>query len=221
MCGRFVLYRILESLIEHFGVDEILYDIKPSYNIAPSQVIATITKNQAVQLQGASWGLTTPWLSKRIINARSETLLEKFRKPFEKRRCLIPADGYYEWKKGKQRVPYYYQLESRELLCFAGIYEPWKSDSGETNFSCAIITTEANELVQDVHNRMPVILSREKESEWLDKEQNVDYLQHELLQPYPAEEMEVYEVSPAVNSVRNNSHDCIKPVTRRSLLDYL
>lgn len=223
-----MLYRILANIIEHFGVKEILYDIKPSYNIAPTHQIATVIRDKTVQLKGARWGMVAPFSdvsggNKPLINARSETLLEKrtFRKPFEKRRCLIPADGYYEWRKeGMHKVPYYFQLKSRELFSFAGLYEPWQSPSGNTVMTCAIITTEANELVQGVHDRMPAILTRESELEWLEGGQSLQDLQ-ELLHPYPAEEMETYEVSSAVNSFRNNSEECIKPVKRKTLLDYM
>ncbi|MHA1169457.1 MAG: SOS response-associated peptidase [Candidatus Hodarchaeales archaeon] len=222
MCGRFVFYRILESIKERFGIKDIRYHYNPSYNIAPTQEIAIIDSENI--LQPSRWGMISPkTVGKPIINARCETVMEKksFRPALEQRRCLIPADGYYEWRKdGKKKTPFYFGLKKDEPFAFAGLYEPWESNDGESKLTSAIITTEANEIGKPVHGRMPVILKPENESDWLDPETDLKKLV-DFLKPYPSEEMQVYEVSPKVNSFKYNSPDCIKQVVRKSLLDFI
>ena len=166
MCGRFTQRKTEKQLVTRFPVTEILFDTSPRYNIAPTQYIPAIVQADSRQLVGFRWGLIPSWakdakIASNLINARSETLEEKpsFRTPFQKRRCLIPTDGWYEWKKeGAGKQPYFFHRRDDELFAFAGLWEEWKSPEGELIQTCTIITTEANELAADFHHRMPVIL---------------------------------------------------------------
>jgi len=167
------------------------------------------------------WGLIPSWakdpsIGNRMINARSETLAEKpsFKAAYKRRRCLVLADGFYEWRKNpdKSKTPMYVQLESRDPFAFAGLWESWHSPDGDHVLSCTIITTQPNDFVRKIHNRMPVILPRRAYEQWLDPdEQKPDRLQP-LLAPYPAEEMTAYPVSTTVNNPRNETPECIEPV---------
>ena len=150
-----------------------------------------------------------------MINARSETLAQKpsFKRALRKRRCLIVADGYYEWKKETEaKIPMHIGLQSREPFAFAGLWEKWVAESGATIHSCTIITTTPNSLMKPIHQRMPVILRREAESVWLDRTIEDPASLLPLLTPYPAEKMNAYAVSTFVNSPRNNSPECLKPL---------
>ena len=221
MCGRFVRDKPVSEIAEAFGVERIASDLAPSYNIAPTQMVAAIIFDDVKQLVPLKWGLIPSWaddpaIGNRMINARAETITEKasFKNAFKKRRCLVAADGFYEWKKvGDSKRPYFIRLKSGRPFGFAGLYENWTSPDGERISSCAIITTEANEFMQPIHNRMPVILSKGEEDLWLAGGEN-DLLA--LLKPYPSENMEAYEVSRIVNSPSNNSSDCIKPIGARA-----
>jgi len=191
----------------------------PRYNIAPTQSVIVVNDTGQRQLVQMRWGLIPSWakdpaIGNRMINARAETLTVKpaFRVALRKRRCLILADGFYEWqKKEKIKQPMFIRLKSREPFGFAGLWEHWNSPEGEEILTCTIITTEANELLKQVHERMPVILPREKEDEWLDPNAEPSRLL-ELLKPYPSDLMEFYEVSRLVNSPANDTPDCIVPV---------
>jgi putative SOS response-associated peptidase YedK len=175
--------------------------------------------NQKRQLVGLKWGLIPSWakdpaIGNKMINARAETLQEKpsFRTALAKRRCLIPADAYYEWKKeasGKQ--PYLFHRRDDGLFSFAGLWEEWKAPDGERIQSCTIITTEPNDLAATVHNRMPAILDRNAEALWLDPAARIPDLV-QLLGPYPEDEMEAYAVSKAVNSPGKDEAEMIKPM---------
>jgi putative SOS response-associated peptidase YedK len=166
------------------------------------------------------WGLIPSWakepsIGDRMINARAETVAEKpsFRRALQKRRCLILADGFYEWRaEGKRKTPMFISLASREPFGFAGLWESWRSPTGETVRSCTIITTAPNALMESIHNRMPVILPREVEARWLDRSIEDPARLLPLLAPYPAGEMDAYEVAALVNSPRNDSPACIAPV---------
>jgi putative SOS response-associated peptidase YedK len=167
------------------------------------------------------WGLVPSWakdvkIGSRMINAVSETAATKpaFRSAFRRRRCLVLADGFYEWRKeGKQRIPLYFSQKSGEPMAFAGLWESWKSPDGDWIRSCTILTTAANSFIEPVHNRMPVILSSETEPLWLDPlTETPDNLQPLLLSA-PSEMLDVREVSPSVNNVRNDNPGCIDPVT--------
>lgn len=182
------------------------------YNAAPSQNLPVITNQQPNVLQFFSWGLQPFWAKdaksvKRSINARSETLAEKpmFRTLLRSKRCLVPADGFFEWKKTEQgKVPYRIMLKSEELFSFAGLWDEWKDkQTGEVLHTFCIITTDANELVRPIHDRMPVILSPEAEELWLDEKESQDGILS-LLVPYKSNEMKAFPVSPLVNSPANN-----------------
>jgi len=220
MCGRFALLTHAEALIERFGVKEVIKRPEPRYNIAPSQNVTVVVQRETRQLTEMRWGLIPFWakdvsIGNRMINARAETVPEKpsFRSAFKKRRCLILADGFYEWQKvGKVKKPIHVRMKSREPFAFAGLYEYWKTKSGKVLESCTIVTTTPNDLMSPIHHRMPVILNPENESAWLDPEnENVSDLLS-LLQPYDAGQMEAYEVSNFVNSPKNHGPLCTRPV---------
>jgi putative SOS response-associated peptidase YedK len=212
MCGRFASKAKPEEIKEEFDV-EIGQDIlvKPRYNIAPTQIIAVVLLNRGNrEITNLKWGLVPSWakddsMGSKLINARAETLAEKpsFREAFRRRRCLIPASGFYEWQKTGAKgakQPYYFYLKEKNVFGFAGLWEEWVSrTTGEHLKSCTIITTEANEVLKPVHDRMPVIIKPEDYERWLDlKKTDTDQLQ-KLLVPYSAKEMASHTVSPAVN----------------------
>jgi len=171
------------------------------------------------QLDILRWGFIPGWakdmkISYRMINARAETLAQKpaFRTAFNKRRCIIAADGFYEWlHSGKTKQPFFVHMKNGAVFGFAGLWESWNSPEGSTVESCTIITTSANDLVGKIHDRMPVILHPARYEAWLQDYTPVQTLQ-QLLMPYPAEEMETYRVSSEVNSPKNDTMDCIRPV---------
>ncbi|MHA2600516.1 MAG: SOS response-associated peptidase [Candidatus Thorarchaeota archaeon SMTZ1-83] len=225
VCGRFNFLSHKKAVEERFGVKKFDFEIVPRYNIAPTQQIAAILADPEVQLVGMHWGFIPFWakdknIGNRMINARSETVAESkaFKHSFMKKRCLIPATGFYEWRKiGKVKKPMHIRLESRQPFAFAGIYNHWKSPSGNTLMSCAILTTSPNELLEPIHNRMPVVLQRKDESMWLDPEnEDVENLKR-LLNPYASEHMEAYEISTYVNSTSNTGPMCTVPVESASL----
>lgn len=182
------------------------------YNAAPSQALPVVTNQQPNELQFFSWGLQPFWAKdakavKRAINARAETLAEKpmFRNLLKSKRCLVPADGFFEWQKTKEgKMPHRIMLKSEELFTFAGLWDAWTDkETGEVLHTFSIITTEANELVRPIHDRMPVMLSPEEEELWLNEHEPPEELLS-LLTPYKADEMKAFAVSPLVNSPRNN-----------------
>jgi len=217
MCGRFTMTSPWELLRERFGVDipEMQYHYR--YNAAPGQDLWVIPEETPNQAQLFHWGLVPFWakdpkIGNRLINARAETVAEKpaFRTPFRKHRCLVLADGFYEWdKKGAKRVPYRVVLKDERPFAFAGICDYWKDEKGKELKSFSIITTDANDLISRIHDRMPVILSPKDEKEWLDPELEITKAV-EMLHPYPAEEMKMYPVSTLVNSPKNDLPEVIK-----------
>ena len=218
MCGRFALGWPSKNVKEHFHLPEVP-KLVPRYNIAPSQDVAVIrhlTEDRPRQLDMLHWGLIPHWAKDRkigykMINARAETLAEKpsFRTAFKKRRCLIAADGFYEWlHSGKIKQPYHIKLKDGNLFGFAGLWESWHDPEGGRLESCTIITTGANALVKQIHDRMPVIIQPESYDLWLDINTRKETLQ-QLLRPYPAEEMVAYQVSSKVNSPKNDTPDCL------------
>ena len=220
MCGRFALKAPPRTIQEHFYLPETI-ELPPRYNIAPSQAIAVVRCLQGEktrQLDLLRWGLIPHWakdmkIGYKMINARSETLAQKpsFRAAFKKRRCLIVADGFYEWKHaGRIKEPFYVQLENGAVFGFAGLWESWKSPDGNIVESCTVITTSANELTRKIHDRMPVILLPADYETWLQDSTPEQRLQ-QLLAPYPAEVMEMYRVSSEVNSPKNDTPACIRP----------
>ncbi len=222
MCGRFTLTVNPEEIQEIFLDLQGAENIRPRYNIAPSQPVAVIANNAPNRLDYFVWGLIPSWakdpsMGSRMINARSETLAEKpsFRTAFRRRRCLIPADGFYEWKQEagqKRKTPMYIRLASDKPFAFAGLWDNWQSPDGSNILSCTIITTQPNELMQSIHNRMPVILPPSAYAQWLQPGEADTAALLPLLAPYPAGEMLAYPVSTLVNSPANELADCIKPV---------
>jgi len=227
MCGRFRLARKKEILAEEFDIDEIADDLEwtPRYNVAPGQTIAVI--RQTVARDGARrrlsqmhWGLVPYWakdpaIGNRMINARCESVADKpaFCEALCDRRCLVPADGFYEWKRvGKHKLPYCFTPADDEVFAFAGLWDRWRSPQGQTVESCAILTTSANELLRDIHDRMPVILAPEHYEQWLDPNvTNIEQLQP-LLRPYAAEKMRGYRVSTRVNNVLYDDPECVAEI---------
>ncbi|MBW2971063.1 SOS response-associated peptidase [Candidatus Woesearchaeota archaeon] len=195
---------------------------KPRYNIAPGQQVPIILQESRDQLTFAGWGLVPSWAKEqnfgfKTINARAESIDEKatYKKPFRSQRCLIPADGFYEWKTTpNDKIPYRFTLKNEALFAFAGVYDLWKNpESGEQADSLltfSIITVEPNAVVKPVHNRMPAILSRENEAAWL-RNESAERLK-QMLAPYPAEQIKFYQVSRMVNSIKNDTTKLIEPV---------
>ncbi len=219
MCGRYTLKTPIDVLARYFEAEDHPSSLAPSYNIAPTQeVAAVIEEDEKRKLEVFRWGLIPSWakdpaIGNKMINARAETVSEKpsFRSAFKKRRCLIVADGFYEWQKtdnGKQ--PYHFRMKDGSLFAFAGLWESWDKE-GEEIRSCSIITTEANDLMDEIHHRMPVILPPENYSVWLDQGFDEKEALSDLLKPYPSEEMEVYPVSRRVNKPANNEPSVVEP----------
>ena len=220
MCGRFSLSTAGKELIRIFKLDEIPDDYHKRYNIAPTQPVVVLSDGRVRKLRYFKWGLIPHWakdakIGNKLINARSETIDEKpsFRNAFKNRRCLIIADGFYEWKKVEDgKIPFYIRLKDKRPFAFAGLWEVWTNpEDGETVHSCTIITCESNELMAKFHHRMPVILPPEKYDEWLDVSVYDPEKLKAMLVPYPSEKMEAYEVSKEVNSPRNDSKELILP----------
>jgi len=221
MCGRFTRYDDEKDLVERFNfTNPSGISFEKRFNIAPTQTVPVIVlenDNRVIKLM--RWGLVPFWakdptIGNRLINARAETISEKasFKTPLKKRRCLVPASGFYEWKKDeriKTKIPIYFRLRNEEPFAFAGIWDDWKKPEGDRLITFTIITTMANELMKPIHDRMPVILHRNDESKWLDPELiDLDSLVT-LLIPYPSDLMKAYEVSTIVNSPKNDSLHCI------------
>ncbi len=217
MCGRYSLSKSKIELEERFQA-ELLSDFKPRYNIAPTQLVPVITSQSPKGFSFFYWGITPDFgqnkpVSQKLINARAESIKEKisFKSSFEKRRCLIPADGFYEWKKlgKKTKIPYRFTLREDELFAFAGIWEEYETVNGEIQHTFLILTTSTNEIVSEIHDRMPVILNRQMEKKWLDNYTPESELLA-ILQPFPSDQMLSYTVSPLVNSVQNDIPSVIK-----------
>lgn len=218
MCGRFTTQADPQALAALFGAAFQAEGLKTSYNVAPLQKVPVVLKEDGARvLRAFQWGLVPSWakepsIGNRLINARGETLAEKpaFRQAFRKRRCLILADGFFEWKAGPSRkVPHFIRVSGREVFAFAGIWERWQAAEGEPLLSCAIVTTAANAFMAPLHARMPVILPAEAEDLWLDPTAAGEALAA-LLVPY-AGEMAAHAVSTLVNSPRNDRPECVLP----------
>ena len=218
MCGRYTLRTPVETLAEEFGITGPLPEVPTRFNVAPTQeVAAVLEEDEQRKLEMLRWGLIPSWaddpaIGNRMINARSETAAQKpsFRSAFRKRRCLVLADGFYEWQKtasGKQ--PYYIRMGDGSPFAFAGLWESW-GKYGEEVRSCTILTTEANGLVGEIHHRMPVILPAEEYDLWLDPDMGEAEPLLDLLRPYPDDLMEAYPVSRFVNSPSNDSEQCVE-----------
>ena len=225
MCGRFTLRISPAELAEIF---ELLRtpEVQPRYNIAPSQpVLAVREREGARELAVLQWGLIPGWSKvpkSGPINARSETVATKptFKNAFRRRRCLIPADGFYEWKQlgPKEKQPYFIHRLDDKLFAFAGLWEGWRGPDGSSLESCAIVTTDTNRRLAELHDRMPVVLEREDYAEWLDPtNEDVESLQR-LLMPAPDDFFEIRPVSKSVNSPRNDGPDCLEPEAAQGTL---
>ena len=219
MCGRYSLIAEIGQLALRFEFDAHGMAQPPRYNVAPTQPVLAVRSGDPRHASYMRWGLvpsgtrSTP-SGPPLINARAETVAERpsFRSALMRRRCLIPADGFYEWQRmGAARRPVRITLASGEPFAFAGLWDAWRDPQGEVVESCTIITTEANELLQPVHDRMPVILPEDLESLWLDEEMQDAAAFVSLLGPYPSERMETYEVSTLVNSAFNDGPELIAP----------
>ena len=227
MCGRYVQAASPQLLAEHFHVDElaITEPPHPDYNVAPrAQVLAVVQRSPDLRiLEPMRWGLVPSWakdlkIGDRMINARAESVHEKpaFKTAFEKRRCVLPADGFYEWQRrvgSKTKQPMFIHRRDGDPLAFAGLYEVWRAHpDDEWLLSCAIVTTEANAMMEPIHNRMPVILPETAWDAWLGRNtHDVDALS-ELLVPAADDLLEMWPVSTAVNSARNNGSELTNPV---------
>ncbi|MGE5224552.1 MAG: SOS response-associated peptidase [Omnitrophica WOR_2 bacterium] len=223
MCGRFTLTVDTSQLQESFPWVQVDHEVVPRFNIAPTQPVAVVPNNNENKLEYFNWGLIPSWakdpeIGNRMINARAETLAEKpsFRTALRRRRCLVLASGFYEWRKdpnGKTKTPMYVRLNSGDPFGFAGLWDAWNSPDGSTILSCTIITTQPNSLMETIHNRMPVIVPEEAYGLWLDShERNPEELSP-VLQPYPAEEMVAFPVSRMVNSPEIDLPKCIEPIS--------
>ncbi|WP_340025267.1 SOS response-associated peptidase [Paenibacillus sp. FSL K6-1096] len=222
MCGRYTITVTLEELIAKYFIREHpVIQYIPRFNAAPMQAIpAVIHDGEQNRLGFLRWGLLPSWSKEdknaaRLINARSETLLEKasFKGLVATRRCVIPADGFYEWKiRGSSKQPMRITMRDGKLFSMAGLYDIWTAPDGNRISTCTIITTAANRLMEDIHDRMPVILGPEQERQWLDRRSRDIPSLLKLLQPYDPEQMQAYPVSAAVGNVRNDSPELIKSV---------
>jgi len=217
MCGRYSFAIEDELIKERFGVTVRSAIYKARYNCAPSQELAVISNSHPDELLCFRWGLIPFWAKNpstgyKMINAKAETIDERpaYRNAFKKRRCLVPADGFYEWKRDENKIPYRIVLKNGDPFAMAGIWEKWVSSDGEIIHSFSIITTEPNELMAPIHDRMPVILLPENEKKWLD-EPNEEVLKG-LLKPYPSDLMKAFAISKLVNSPKNDTPEIIKPI---------
>jgi putative SOS response-associated peptidase YedK len=222
MCGRFTLTSNPEQLQESFPGILITHEVSPRYNIAPSQPIAVIPNSDQTRLDYYTWGLVPHWakdpsIGSRLINARSETLDEKpaFRTAYRRRRCLILADGFFEWMSTpgtRSKTPMLIKLKSGNPFAFAGLWEVWNSPDGSTLKTCCIITTQPNSLMAPIHNRMPVILPSEAYTLWLDPLEISPSKVNPLLVPYNPDEMIAFPVSREVNNPQYDNPVCVQPL---------
>lgn len=227
MCGRYTLTTDIQTVSDRFEapLSETYKDIakqfaSPSFNIAPSTYRPVIiNKENKNILTFMKWGLVPVWakdekIGYKMINARAESIAQKpsFKRPLQKQRCVIPATGFYEWKKeGKNKQPFYFKLKSQQLFGFAGLYDIWTNEQGKDIYTYTIITVKPNELVKPIHDRMPAILNKSDEKEWLNYEKGmVNKLT--LLKSYKEKEMELYPVSKSINSPKNNDASLTLPL---------
>ncbi len=232
MCGRYRLSRRKQILEEHFDSVSGMEDWNPRYNIAPTQSVPVIRQNPKEAVRELSlfhWGLVPSWVkdpsvAARMINARSETASTKpaFSEALKFRRCLVPADGFYEWRKtGKVKEPYCFEINDGRLFAFAGIWERWNDPSGKPLETCSILTTTPNAVTSAVHDRMPVILNPDNYDLWLDPGLKDAALVSDLLRPCDARLMRCYPVSSRVNSVINDDEECSRQVEHAAFQDQL
>ncbi|MCS6962784.1 SOS response-associated peptidase [Thermoflexus sp.] len=228
MCGRYTIFTEPRRLMERFRAEWPDVPWQPRYNAAPTQPLPTLLNDGTRRIRLFRWGLIPHWaedpaIGNRLINARAETLTIRpsFREAFRRRRCLVLADGFYEWQRTPHgRIPYWIGLQDREPFAFAGLWDRWESPEGKVIESFTIITTAANERVARIHDRMPVILLPEHEEIWLDDTAGPRAWQ-EILRPYPADRMIAYPVSARVNSPRVDDPALIEPLRERYGFDQL
>ena len=223
MCGRFALYSSLDDLLREFDVQQsTLASWKPRYNIAPTQSVVVVTQRQGTtRLEEMRWGLIPFWakdesVGSRLINARAETVDSKpsFKHSLRGRRCLVLANGFFEWQKvNGAKVPHYIRLKSKQPFGMAGLYDVWDHPSGESVTTCTIVTTRANALLEPVHGRMPVVLSVSNRGLWLQTDPVDTGRLLTLLEPYSGSEMELYPVSRLVNSPANDVPEIVQPLS--------
>jgi putative SOS response-associated peptidase YedK len=218
MCGRFSFSPLVKVIEDRFDV-KVDSTYKPRYNSAPTQNLAVISNSDPGILSFFKWGLIPFWakdpkIGNRMINAKSETITEKpaFRNAFRRKRCLVPTDGFFEWKKTgpKEKIPYRILMKDENLFSMAGIWEEWKNPEGAIVRSFSILTVSPNALMQNIHNRMPVILKPEHEKIWLSEVPEETILP--LLKPYPAELMTAYPISKLVNAPVNDRPEVLEPM---------
>ncbi len=223
MCGRFQISKVVDEVQVRFHVEVEAEWYRQIFNAAPMMQLPVITGEEPGKLSFFRWGLVPFWakdpsMGSKMINAKSETLAEKpsFRNALKSRRCLVPADGFYEWKKeGTLKMPYRICLRDESLFAFAGLWEAWKDAEGKVLNTFTIITTSPNALLSGIHDRMPVILDPDLEKHWLDPRVPAGEAL-EFLNPYDPARMKAYRVSDKVNNVRNNTPDLLQPVEEQS-----
>ncbi len=218
MCGRYGFVPP-HDFYERFDVDNEIEDLRDNYNVAPGEIMPVITTQSPKKVYLMKWGLVPVWakdprIGYKMINARSEGIEKKpsFRGPIKNKRCLIPASGFFEWARvGKEKTPYYFQLKTKEVFAFAGLYDIWTDAEGRETKTYTIITTSANGVVGKIHDRMPVILHAKDEAVWVDNSKYEEEKLLDFLEPYPDHEMISYRVSQRVNSPANNDSELLKP----------
>ncbi|MEC0094261.1 SOS response-associated peptidase [Paenibacillus macquariensis] len=222
MCGRYTITVSMEELlIRYLTSDSPMIQYAPKYNVAPMQMIPAVIHNGLENRVGElRWGLVPSWakdqkIGSNMINARAETLLEKasFKRLVSNRRCIIPADGFYEWRKQEgSKQPMRIVMRDGDIFSMAGLYDIWIDPSGKKLSTCTIITTTPNSLMADIHDRMPVILHREDESDWLNRDHHDESTLLKLLRPFESSKMHAYRVSHSVGNVRNDLKELIEEI---------
>ncbi|RUS46472.1 SOS response-associated peptidase [Cohnella sp. AR92] len=223
MCGRYTITVTLEEMLARYFAENVISPYQPRYNVAPGQLVpAVISGGSGNRIGLLKWGLVPPWaedpkVANKMINARAETIEERpaYRNAYRSKRCILPADGFYEWQRSAGgKKPMRITLKRGGLFSLAGLYETWTSPSGEKLHTCTILTTAPNRLMAEIHDRMPVILKPEDEALWLDRQVREPAALRQLLVPYPEEEMDAYEVGSAVGNVQNDAPSLIERVAR-------
>lgn len=227
MCTRFSRVSDLKALERRYFITGPVIEMLPDYNISPTDPVYVIVEDNGKRvLRRMFFGLIPSWskdpkIGVKCLNARAETVdkLPSFRDSFRKRRCLVPTDGFFEWKRaGTQKIPHRIVMKNHEPFAMAGLWDRWRRPDGNEIESIAIVTTEPNQLVGAIHNRMPVILKQEDEGLWMSPHVTEPKTLLPLLNPYSAEEMDLYQVSSVVNSSREKSEECIRPAAEEKSL---
>jgi len=217
MCGRFTL-TTMDDIVNEFDLSQPPLGFEPRYNIAPTQQAWVVTNRSPRVVESFRWGLVPHWakdmsIGSKLLNARGETLADKpsFRNAYERRRCLVVADGFFEWRRaGKRKVPHYAHNRSG-LVAFAGLWERWRKPDGERLLSFTVVTTEPNKLIAPLHNRMPVVIGKQDYGRWLHEEPLPPEALDDLIRPADEDQFELFEVAPIVNSPHNDEPACVEP----------